>query len=110
MLGADAIEQMAGGDGDLLAGFVVARRRGLRRGRLHAADLAPGFVAATLGHQRLDAQQALLERLLLREPAGGSSASTRSASAARPAASQARAARRRNSALSLPVVSAARRS
>ena len=31
LLGANAIEQMAGGDGDLLAGFVVARRRGLRR-------------------------------------------------------------------------------
>ena len=47
-LGADAIEQVAGGDGDLLAGFVVTRRRGWRGGRLHAADLAPGFIAAAL--------------------------------------------------------------
>ncbi len=59
---------MSGGDGDLLAGFVIARRTGLPGRRLHAADLAPGFIAAALGNRGLDAQQTLLERLLLREP------------------------------------------
>ena len=65
--GADAIEQMSGGDCDLLARFVVTRRRGLCRRCLHGADLAPGLIATALRHQRLDAQQTLFERLLLCE-------------------------------------------
>jgi hypothetical protein len=69
-LGTDAVEQVPGGDGDLLAGFVITRRGGLRRGRLHGADLAPGFVAATLRQERLYSQQTMLERLLLSEAGG----------------------------------------
>ena len=54
----------------LLAGFVIARGRRRRGGRLHRAHFAPGLVAAPLGNGRLDAQQRMLESLLLRETAG----------------------------------------
>src|SRR4051812_39832605 len=58
---------MIGGDGHLLAGFVIAGGGLGDRRCLHRADLAPSFVAASLRDRGLDPQQFLFDRLCLRE-------------------------------------------
>ncbi len=63
---ANTVDQVAGGDRHLLASLEVTRGGCGRGRRLHAADFTPRLVALALHHRRLDAQQVLLERLLLR--------------------------------------------